>query len=236
MWYVAADGTRTQVPASYDGENVVFTVGHFSNYVIAYDAEKAAACPKDDTCPISAFDDADPTAWYHDGVHFVLANGIMNGMGDGKFAPNSNTSRAMIVTILYRLEGEPDVSGKENPFEDVADGTWYTDAVIWAAENKIVEGYGNGRFDPIGDITREQLVTIMHRYAKYKGVAVEPDANIMDYDDVFEVSSWAVEAFRWSVQEKLVEGVGDNKLAPKGDASRAMIATVVMRYLEHFAA
>ena len=153
VWYVATDGTRSQVPASYDGKNVVFTVPHFSNYVIAYDAEKAAACPKDDTCPISAFTDADPTVWYHDGVHFVLANGLMNGMGNGKFDPNGSTSRAMIVTILYRLEGKPDVSGKANPFEDVADGQWYTDAVIWAAENKIVEGYGNGRFDPTGDIT-----------------------------------------------------------------------------------
>lgn len=97
VWYVAGDGTRTQVPATYDGKNVVFTVPHFSNYVIAYDAEKAA-------CPMNAFSDLDPTLWYHDGVHFCLENGMMNGIGNGKFNPNGTTSRAMIVTILYRLE------------------------------------------------------------------------------------------------------------------------------------
>lgn len=231
VWYVAADGTRSQVPASYDGKNVVFTVPHFSNYVIAYDAEKAAACPKDDTCPISAFTDADPTAWYHDGVHFVLANGIMNGMGDGKFAPNDNTSRAMIVTILYRLEGEPAVTG-ENPFTDVADGQWYTNAVIWAAENDIVGGYGNGKFGPNDPITREQLATILYRYAQSKGQGFTGAwMFLLDYPDASEISIWADEAMHWCVMNGIINGK-DGKLVPKGDASRAEAATMLQRFCE----
>jgi hypothetical protein len=229
VWYVAADGTRSQVPASYDGKNVVFTVPHFSNYVIAYDAEKAAACPKDDTCPISAFTDARTTAWYHDGVHFVLANGLMNGMGNGKFDPNGTTSRAMIVTILYRLEGEPEVTGA-NPFTDVPDGQWYTNAVLWAAENKIVEGYGNGKFDPNGEITREQLATILYRYAQSKGQGFTGTwMFLLDYPDASEVSSWADEAMHWCVMQGIINGK-DGKLVPGGNASRAESATMLMRY------
>ena len=230
VWYVSDDGqTRTQVPATYDGKNIVFTVPHFSNYVIAYDAEKAAACPKDDTCPMAAFSDLDPTLWYHDGIHFCLENGMMNGVGNGKFDPTGATSRAMIVTILYRLENEPEVTG-ENPFDDVADGQWYTNAVIWAAENKIVEGYGNGKFDPNGDITREQLATILYRYAQTKGQGFQGMwMFLLDYPDASEISSWADEAMHWMVMQGIINGK-DGKLVPGGDASRAEAATMLMRY------
>jgi hypothetical protein len=229
VWYVASDGTRSQVPATYDGENVVFTVPHFSNYVIAYDAEKAAACPKDDSCPMAAFTDLDPTMWYHDGIHFCLENGMMNGVGNGKFDPTGTTSRAMIVTILYRLEGEPEVTG-ENPFDDVADGQWYTNAVIWAAENKIVEGYGNGKFKPNDGITREQLATILYRYAQSKGQGFTGAwMFLLDYPDASEISSWADEAMHWCVMNGIINGK-DGKLVPGGDASRAEAATMLMRY------
>ena len=207
----------------------MFTVPHFSNYVIAYDAEKAAACPKDDTCPISAFTDARTTAWYHDGVHFVLANGLMNGTGNGKFAPNGSTSRAMIVTILYRLEGEPKITAA-NPFEDVAEGSWYTDAVIWAAENNIVSGYGNGKFGPNDNITREQLAAILYRYEQSKGGGfVGAWMFLLDYPDAAEISSWADEAMHWCVMNGIINGK-DGKLVPGGDASRAEAATMLMRY------
>ena len=229
VWYVATDGTRSQVPASYDGKNVVFTVPHFSNYVIAYDAEKAAACPKDDTCPMAAFTDLDPTLWYHDGIHFCLENGMMNGVGNGKFDPTGTTSRAMIVTILYRLEGEPAVTG-ENPFTDVADGQWYTNAVIWAAENDIVGGYGNGKFGPNDPITREQLATILYRYAQSKGQGFTGAwMFLLDYPDASEISSWADEAMHWCVMNGIINGK-DGKLVPGGDASRAEAATMLMRY------
>ena len=231
VWYVADDGTKTQVPATYDGKNIVFTVPHFSNYVIAYDAEKAAACPKDDTCPMAAFTDLDPTLWYHDGIHFCLENGMMNGVGNGKFDPTGTTSRAMIVTILYRLENEPKVTG-ENPFTDVEDGKWYTNAVLWAAENKIVEGYGNGKFKPNDDITREQLATILYRYAQSKGQGFTGAwMFLLDYPDASEISSWADEAMHWCVMNGIINGK-DGKLVPKGDASRAEAATMLQRFCE----
>ena len=230
VWYVAEDGTKTQVPAAYDGKNIIFTVSHFSNYIVAYDAEKAAACPQDETCPMSAFSDLDPTLWYHDGIHFCLENGMMNGVGGGRFDPYGTTSRAMIVTILYRMEKEPEVTGKENPFSDVEDGKWYTDAVIWAAENKIVEGYGNGKFDPNGDITREQLATILYRYAQSKGQGFTGAwMFLLDYPDASEISSWADEAMHWCVMNGIINGK-DGKLVPGGDASRAEAATMLQRF------
>ncbi len=237
--YLAGDGSTEPV----DVEQTDVEIGggalpvaqlhltHCSIYVLY----EGSACPQDSTCPISAFTDADPAAWYHDGVHFALANGIMQGLGDGRFDPNGVTSRAMMAQILWNMEGRPGVNYAID-YTDVSGDDWFVEAVRWATCVGILDGYGDGRFGPNDDLTREQLVTIFYRYAKYKGVAVEPDANILDYADVFDISPWAVEAFRWSVQEKLVEGMGDNTLAPQAGASRAMIATVVMRYLSRFAA
>ena len=191
-------------------------------------------CRRDGSCPVSAFTDADANAWYHDGVHYVLEKGVMSGMGDGRFAPNGTTTRAQLATILWNMEGRPVVNYLMD-YADVNAGDWYAEAVRWATSQGLVSGYGDGSFGPNDELTREQLVTILYRYANLKGAAVSPDANIMDYDDVFEVSGWAVEAMRWAVQVKLVEGVGGNKLAPKDSATRAQIATIIMRYCENIA-
>ena len=229
VWHVADDGVKTQVPATYDGENIAFTVPHFSNYVIAYDAEKAAECPKDETCPLAAFTDLDPTAWYHDGIHFCLENELMNGVGHGKFNPTGAASRAMIVTILYRLEGAPEVTG-ENPFTDVADGMWYTDAVLWAAENGIVEGNGKGLFRPNDAVTREQLAAIFYRCAVSRGQGFQGMwMFLLDYPDAAEVSGWADEAMHWCVMNGIIQGK-DGKLVPQGEATRAEAATMLMRF------
>jgi len=233
VWYVADDGTKTQVPSTYDGKNIVFTVTHFSNYVVAYDAEKAAACPQDDTCPMSAFTDLNPALWYHDGIHFCLENGMMNGVGNNKFDPSGTTSRGMIVTILYRLENEPEITA-ENPFDDVEADRWYTNAVIWAAENKIVSGYGDGKFGPDDTITREQLAVILYRYAQFKGidVSVGEDTNILAFEDAGSWSDWSVSALQWAVGSGIINGK-DGKLVPKGDASRAEAATMLQRFCEN---
>ena len=229
VWYVANDGTKTQVPATYDGKNVVFTVPHFSNYVIAYDAEKAAACPQDDTCPISAFTDADPKAWYHDGVHYVLDNGIMNGTGGGKFEPGATATRAMIVTMLWRMEGEPGADYAMT-FADVESGAWYAGAVRWAASNGIVSGYSDAAFGPNDSITREQLAAIFYRYAQSKGQGFTGAwMFLLDYPDAADVSEWADEAMHWMVMNELIQGM-DGLLNPKGEATRAQIATILMRY------
>ena len=234
VWYVAGDGEKTEVPTTFDEKTVSFTVEHFSNYVIAYDAERAAACPKDDTCPLAAFTDLDPAKWYHDGIEYCWENGLMVGVGDNRFGPNGTTSRAMIVSILYRLEGQPAVTAA-NPFSDVEPGRYYTNAVIWAAENEIVSGYGNGKFGPNDPITREQLAAILYRYAQSKGQGFTGTWSFkLDFPDAGDVSGWANEAVSWMVKNGIINGK-DGKLVPKGDASRAEAATMLQRFCENVA-
>ena len=243
VWYVAEDGEKTEVPTTYNDKTVSFTVEHFSNYVIAYDAERAENshlnCPKDNTCPISAFTDASATAWYHDGVHFALENGIMSGYGNGKFGPGDTTSRAMMAQILWNMEGKP-VVNYAMTYTDVDGEAWYAEAVRWATSEKIMEGYGGseaGSFGPNDAITREQLVTILYRYAKRKGVnvSVGEDTNILSYDDAFDISEWAVPAMQWAVGSGAVGGRTNTTLNPKDTATRAEIATIIMRYCTEIA-
>ena len=188
-------------------------------------------CAKDGTCPISAFNDADPKAWYHDGVHWALDEGVMNGVGNGRFAPDSATSRAMIVTMLHRMEGEPKAE-KAMTFKDVPAGQWYTEAIRWAAENGIVKGYSAEKFGPEDDLTREQLVTILERYAAYKGFDVSGGeaAYLTGYTDADKISDWAVKAFRWAVAAGIIRGTTQTTLSPQSKATRAQVATMLLRY------
>ena len=190
-WYLKEDGTREQVSAVYDKENARLTLRHFSHYVIEeLEAGMAyAACPKDGSCPIAPYTDAAPTAWYHDGVHYCIDNGLMQGVSSTQFLPDGSTTRAQLVTILWRLEGAPAARGGET-FLDAADGAWYTAAVRWAAGEGIVRGYGDGRFGPDDAVTREQMVAILYRFAQYKGadVSVGGDTNILSFGDAAAVS------------------------------------------------
>ena len=236
VWYVADNGDKTEVPTTCTGKEVTFTVEHFSNYVVAYDEARAAVCPKDDTCPISAFTDADPTAWYHDGVHYVLENSIMSGYNRITFAPNDTTTRAMMAQILWNMEGKP-ASNYTMSYTDVDGEAWYTEAVRWATAEKIMSGYGGGKFGPGDAMTREQLVTIMYRYAQYKGVDVSigDDTNILSYDDALTVSEFAIPAMQWAVGSGAVGGRTNTTLNPKDTATRAEIATIIMRYCTEIA-
>ena len=190
-----------------------------------------SACPKDATCPISAFSDATPTAWYHDGVHWALEKGIMNGIGNGLFAPNDTTTRAMVVTMLWRLEGQPE--GAANPFTDIPAGSWYENAANWAAETGVVKGVSDTEFAPDAPVTREQLATILYRYAKAQGKGFTGAwAFPLDYPDAAEVSEWADEAMHWMTMNGIITGMGDGTLAPRVNATRAQIATLFMRFTE----
>ena len=181
-------------------------------------------------CPSGGFQDVAPDAWYHEAVDFVLENGLMRGTSDSTFEPDGTTTRGMIVTILYRLEGSPAVTG-ENPFTDVAAGQWYSDAVIWAAENKIVEGFEDGTFRPNEPITREQLAAILYRHAQSKGQGFTGLWSFrLDFPDAGDVSDWANEAMSWMVMNGVVGG-RDGRLVPKGSASRAETAAMLMRFL-----
>ena len=177
------------------------------------------------------FKDVDEKDWHYEYVTKAAAAGLVNGMGNKKFEPDTNMTRAMLVTILYRAEGEPEVDEDDNPFKDVKDGEWYTDAVIWAAENDIVKGMTNTTFEPNTNITREQIAVILFRYAQTKDEEVEGDKDEIDFADANEISSYAREAIAWAVEEEIIEGRGNNKVAPKANATRAEVATVLVRYL-----
>lgn len=189
-------------------------------------------CPGDKTCPMYGYTDLDMTAWYHDGVHFCIANDLMTGTASDTFAPGMTTSRAMIVTILWRLEGKPVVNYAMS-FEDVAADTWYTEAIRWAQANKIVSGYSDEAFGPNDVITREQLATILYRYEQYKGGGFTGAWMIrMDYVDLADVSDWAYEAMCWMNMNSIVNGKPGKVLDPKGSATRAEAATMLYRYCE----
>ena len=177
------------------------------------------------------FPDVTEGDWFYDAVRYAYETGLMDGVGDSLFAPNSDTTRAQLVTILYRLEGEPEVSGTSG-FTDVAADTWYTDAVAWAAANGIVNGVSETEFAPGKDITREQLATILFRYAEAKGYDVSARADLSAYPDADQIQSYAAESVAWAVAEGLIQGFEDNTLRPAGNATRAQIATILMRFCE----
>ena len=177
------------------------------------------------------FTDVAETDWFHDAVRYVYDNGLMDGVGDNLFAPNSETTRAQLVTILYRLAGEPAVSGDVG-FTDVAAGQWYTDAVAWAAQKGIVNGISETEFSPSGDLTREQLATILFRYAEAKGYDVSAAADLSGFPDAGDIQDYAMEALSWAVAEGLLQGFEDDSLRPGGTATRAQIATILMRFCE----
>ena len=176
------------------------------------------------------FPDVTEGDWFYDAVRYAYETGLMDGVGDNLFAPNSETTRAQLVTILYRLEGEPEVSGTSG-FSDVAAGIWYTDAVAWAAENGIVNGVSDTEFAPGDDITREQLAAILYRYAAYQGYDVSQRADLSGFGDASSISGYAQEALSWASAQGLVLGFEDGSLRPQGTASRAQIAAVLMRFL-----
>lgn len=193
--------------------------------------EDYSSCDGGTDCPLWEFTDLDVHAWYHDGVHYCLEEGLMEGYGEGIFGPNNDLSRAMLVQIFYNYENRPTVSSG-SVFDDVADGAWYADAVTWAASQSIVGGYGNGNYGPNDPITREQLAAILYRYAQYKGydVSVGEDTNILSYTDAFEISEYAVPAFQWACGAGVIEGVTESTLVPRGNATRAQVATMLMRF------
>ena len=154
----------------------------------------------------------------------------MNGTSATTFEPDSATDRAILVTVLYRREDQPEAG--DCPFTDVRAGEWYTDAITWAAENKIVEGYGDDLFGPEDSITREQFATILYRYAKYKGYDVTAKADITTFVDGSDTEAWAADAMAWAVAEKLINGIENNQLDPQGDAIRAQMAAILMRFCE----
>lgn len=186
-------------------------------------------CPRNTTCPIDPFYDTKNDFWWHDGVHYCLDKGLMVGVGDQLFAPNGTTSRAMIVSILWRMEGKP-VVNYAMTFEDVADGQWYTEAIRWAQSTGVVEGYSDAVFGWNDPITREQLAAILCRYASRKGVDISSKGDLTRFTDAGEISSWAVESMRWAVSAGLISGRTASTIVPLAHATRAEAATMIYHF------
>lgn len=186
---------------------------------------------KDEETTELNFTDVKESDWFYKGVAYVVDKGIMSGVSENQFDPSGKLTRAMLVQMLYNMESRP-ACDAENAFIDVPVGQWYTDAVIWANDAKIVSGMGDGLFAPNMEITREQMVAMLYNYAKYKGYDVTASADLSKFADSASVSTWAQPAMQWAVAEGYISGMGDNQLAPQGTATRAEIASVIMRFME----
>ena len=195
-----------------------------------YAAWEKDECPRDETCPAARFDDVNLNDWYYDGIHYCVEDGLMRGMREGTFAPQATTSRAMITTILWRQAGSPVVDYLMD-FSDVAQDEWYSEGIRWAAAEGIVEGHGDGRFGPNDPVSREQLATMLYNYEKKQGGGfVGTWAFQLDFADVTDLAEWAYEPMCWMVMHEVIGGMDENHLAPKGNATRAEVAAMLMRY------
>ena len=221
-WFTADNIRVTEISAADSGDKIFYA--HWM---------AASAIPGiiDAIGDSMRFDDVSKGDWFYKDVEYVYNEGIMDGVSKREFAPNETLTRAMIVKILYRIEGEP-AGYRTSDFGDVASGRWYTGAVAWAAEKEIVKGYGNGKFGPNDPVTREQLAAILYRYTQYKGWSTTAaSGSLKGFADAASVSSYAVDAMNWAVDEGLLKGA-NNKLSPKSNATRAQVAAIIHRYLK----
>lgn len=176
------------------------------------------------------FTDVAQGTWYYDAVVYAYNSGLVSGTSSTTFSPDLTMTRAMLVSILYRMEGEPTASGTS--FADVAQGTWYADAVAWAAKEEIVAGYPNGNFGPEDTVTREQTAAILYRYAAYKGYSMDAEADLSKYTDAAAVSSYALDAMKWANANGLIVGTSDTTLEPQGSATRAQATSILSRFAQ----
>lgn len=236
-FYIDENGKATEMTGAYYDEKaaaVIFDTDHFSTFVIVYNEKKMI------------FKDVKADSWYYDAINFVTNNNLFNGVSDNTFAPNEKMTRAMLVTVLYRMDQATNVAtgsavtttgsavttakNTVKNFTDVKTGSWYVDAVKWASENGIADGYSDIVFGCNDSVTREQLAAILQRYAKLRGKDVTKKADLSAYKDKERISTYANDAMGYAVENKIVTGRTIDTLAPKGTATRAEVATMLMRY------
>jgi hypothetical protein len=221
LW-IGADGsseTLTGTCVEWNGQRYLnFKADESGTFVVAADATVS-------------YTDVAEDDWFYDAVAFVTRRGLMTGTATGVFSPKVDMTRAMLVTVLYRMEGSP-ANESSSDFIDVIDGSWYADAVIWAKTNGIVDGYGNGQFGPGDKVTREQTALILMRYAQYKGYDVTATADLSAYSDAADIDSWALTAMQWTNATGLIQGLTDGTLAPRSSTQRSQMATLLMRYIQ----
>lgn len=181
---------------------------------------------------VGGFYDVQESDWFASDVQYAVDKKLMKGTSEQYFTPNGNTTRGQAVTILYRLAGSPSVTGSSG-FSDVSSGAWYADAVQWASKNGISSGYGNGRFAPNDTLNREQLATMLFRYAQYKDLDTTSSGGLSKFTDSGKVSGYALDAMSWAVSNGLISGTNDGKLNPGSTATRAQLAAILHRFCEN---
>ena len=228
----AVDADGKEVTLSTSGSAYTFSMPASAVTVtVSFESTTGGGAGHD--CPSKPYTDVDISLWYHQYIDFVLENGIMVGTSNTTFEPQTKVSRAMLVQVLYNIEGKPAVSGGSS-FSDVTDVDWFYDAVTWASSNGIVLGYDESTFGPNDSVTREQMVAILYRYASYKGYDTSATGSLNAFTDAGSVSGYALAAMQWAVGSNLMQGRTDTELAPKGTATRAEVATIIMRYCEAY--
>lgn len=231
-WYLDADFTKSYDFTAKVTENITL-YAKWNN--AAADREPQGEPTDTDThdCPSKEFDDLDTNLWYHPDTDYVLQNSLMNGTAEKTFAPNENLTRAMLVTVLYRNEGEP-AADNGHSFTDVEKGAYYENAVSWAQQNGVVKGISETEFAPDAPITREQIAAMMHRYAQWKGIDVSSgeDTNILSYSDFDMISEYAIAPLQWAAGTGLFKGRTEITLNPRDNATRAEIAAILHRFFK----
>lgn len=233
---------RVKPDWGYELKDLTVTDSHGYGLKLTYhtDGSYTFTMPRDNVTVKATFESRDMPfvdvpgdAWYAGGVRYVYAHGLMNGTGNWRFSPYRTTTRAMVATILYRIEGSPRVYGSSQ-FTDVKTGSWYEDAVIWATQNGIVEGYSKKEFGADDAVTREQLAAMLYRYADYCRCDLSAGryVDLSKFSDLHEISDYAIPALRWAVGEGILEGRTGKRLAPADTASRAEISMMLMRFCE----
>lgn len=186
-----------------------------------------------DTGTVNPFTDVATDDWFYENILFVYKNGLMTGTSPDNFNPGGTMTRAMLVTVLYRMSG--DTGSYTNIFTDVGSGTWYENAAAWAAVNKITGGTGNGCFDPAMEVTREQFAVMLYNYARYKGMDVSAgeDTNILSYNDALSISDYAYAALQWACGTGIINGDNNDNLNPQSSVTRAEVAAMLQRFIEN---
>lgn len=226
---VVKSGETAAIAKALNLTGEMLSVDEVEKYLVV----QSKACDRGISCPVSRFKDLNAKQWYHSGVHYCLENNLMSGYSESVFGPTDDTSRGMIVAILYRMEGTPETEHVDK-FTDIKEDTYYHDAVLWAEMNGIVSGYEDGRFGPDDAITREQMVAVLYRYAQYKGydVSVGENTNILSYEDAFDISQYAIPAMQWACGADIVSGNDDHTLNPVGHAQRVHAAQMLMKFMK----
>lgn len=221
VYYMNDQSQLIKMETTYDKANktVTFQTNHFSKYIVGYDTKAAAGN--------AHFADVSEKAWFKEAVQYVSEKGMMNGISGTTFDPNANSTRAMVCTILWNMENKPEQTA-ELPFKDVSKTSWYTQAITWANQNQITMGINEDVFAPNEKVTREQLAQFLYNYAKLKGYNVTKTSNLAGYKD--KPSVWAEEAVKWAVENQIITGKGNGMIDPKGTATRAEIAQMIMNF------